>query len=103
MTDRRTDEQIRLDRYRQRLKPAHIGRHRNNISLFAYAVYRQKKRRIQEQVELIIIIIINKYIKVRKELGTRPGGRCDMRPSRITDYKLSQKRIISAGKIQSGP
>jgi len=35
-----------------------------------------------------------------KQVGTRPGGRCDMRSFRITtDYRLSQMRSISAGKM----
>jgi len=30
------------------------------------------------------------------QVGTRPGSRCDMQPSRITtDYKLSQNKTFS--------
>jgi len=37
-----------------------------------------------------------------KQIGTRPGSRCDMRPFQIiSDYRLSQKRNIFAGEMYS--
>jgi len=32
--------------------------------------------------------LAGKYITIIAYLQTRPGGRCDMRPSRITDYNV---------------
>jgi len=35
------------------------------------------------------IIIMTRVIVLSEQVGARPGGRCDMRPSRmITDYRL---------------
>jgi len=37
---------------------------------------------------------------LKKQADARPGSRCDTRPSRIiTDYRLSEKRSISADEM----
>jgi len=42
------------------------------------------------------LFVLPPTLSYHSQVGTRPDGRCDMRPSRIiTDYRLSQKRSIS--------